>query len=542
VIDDGKFDGKTFIVTEQIEGKSVKDYLQKNGQFNALRAARIVSQTADALGAVHQNGILHRNLRPENIILTVDSGGKEQVKLTNFGESGDKLNEANLLYKSPEQVEGKVANFTSDGFSLAVVAYQMLTNRLPFNAISVGDLLKAQREGLKIYPTSLRSDLTQPVDRILEKAMAFNPFDRYGKVSDFGDEFFKTAASDLIETVDEIEPAKAEDVVTFEPPMEAEKPVIEFAPVASDVEAAEEIHVEEDEDLIRSVKATEDLAWEKRSPLPLDKANPGRSMLSLIGVAILLATLLGIWYYFINRSSENEFVQTPVETANQNAAAIENSLPVNAAPTLEAIEAPPLPRAISQPPDTIYFQNSKENLKGDAMKNFLGFSLYYPKDWNINAVAADNQEGKARTKFLDVSKNASSGTPIEQMLVGYYNSRGTFKTDMEVFPSLVRETNQTLRKIIPNYQIISEGKKTINNGWQAYEVSFQGTGRTANGENITLWGKRLFIPTAMRGMKNGYVITMLATSLSNTVKNAEDVGVKGELATVLETFEPNQNF
>ena len=128
------------------------------------------------------------------------------------------------------------------------------------------------------------------------------------------------------------------------------------------------------------------------------------------------------------------------------------------------------------------------------------------------------------------------------MLVGYYNSRGTYKNDAGIFPTLVKETNQTLKKIVPNYQIVSEGKKTINNGWQAYEVSFQGTGKTVNGENIKLWGKRLFIPTAIRGMKNGYVVTMLATSLSKDVKSAGDVGVKGELATVLETFEPNQTY
>jgi len=167
------------------------------------------------------------------------------------------------------------------------------------------------------------------------------------------------------------------------------------------------------------------------------------------------------------------------------------------------------------------------------LRNYLGFSLYHPQDWKRNQTS---------NKFLDVSKNASTTTPIEQIIIGYYDSKGTFKDDAEIFKAQVKETNNTLNKLVPNYKMISEGEKTINNGWRAYEIKFQGTGRTANGDKVTLWGRRLFIPVAMPGMKNGYVITMLATSLSKEVKNVDDVGVKGELSTVLETFEPNQSY
>ncbi len=72
------------MISEFAEGESVKEMMRKTGQFNALRAARIISQTANALSEAHRNGVLHRNLKPENIILTVSSTGNEQVKLTNF--------------------------------------------------------------------------------------------------------------------------------------------------------------------------------------------------------------------------------------------------------------------------------------------------------------------------------------------------------------------------------------------------------------------------------------------------------------------------
>jgi hypothetical protein len=70
-------------------------------------------------------------------------------------------------------------------------------------------------------------------------------------------------------------------------------------------------------------------------------------------------------------------------------------------------------------------------------------------------------------------------------------------------------------------------------------MKFEGSGVTANGEKINLWGKRLFIPVARPGTQSGFVITMLATSLSPDVKSADDVGNKGELEKILVTFEPS---
>ena len=89
----------------------------------------------------------------------------------------------------------------------------------------------------------------------------------------------------------------------------------------------------------------------------------------------------------------------------------------------------------------------------------------------------------------------------------------------------------------------SAAETTIQNGrWKAYEVKFQNAGKTGSGDEITLWGRRLWIPIQRPGMKNGFVITMLATSLSEDVKDINDVAVKGELAAILETFEPEQSY
>ena len=534
VIDSGESaDGKPFIVTEFIEGKTVKDYLAASGQFNALRTARIVRQASDALGETHRSGVLHRNLKPEDIILTVDENGAERVKLTNFGAAKEKLNEENLLYKSPEQVEGKIASVASDNYSLAVIAYQMLTNRLPFNASSVGDLLKSQREGLRIRPSDVRFDLPAPVDGIFKKALAFNSFDRYRRTPDFGDALFSEIAAAPLEVENETAAALLTD-----PPNKTSTivPAAEiYTPTVRIVDKLEEAAV--NAPLESRVKATENSAWEKRSPeLPKEPRRNSHTP-AIFGVAVLVAALLGVWYYFINRPNEVFAPPTSSETVNQtslpSAAAPPSAANTDITPTPAEIETPPIARSIKQPPASVYFQNSKESLKGDKMKNFLGFSLYYPQDWTVAATG---------NNFLDAGRKAPDGFPIEQILISYYDSKGTFKADAEIFSVEVRKTNETLKKIIPDYKLVAEGQKTVNNGWQAYEVKFEGRSKTAGGEEITIWGKRLFIPTALRGMKNGYVITMLATSLSKDVQSVEDVGVKGELSSVLETFEPNQNF
>ncbi len=538
VIDSGELlEGKPFVITEYVKGKSVKDYSPETDQFSIVQIARVIRQSSYALNEVHQNGILHRNLKPDNIILTVNEVGAEQVKLVNFGASKSILNESNLPYKSPEQVAGKLANFASDEYTLAVIAYEMLTGKLPFSASKIGVLLKEQREGLIVRATSLRNDLPPSIDDILEKALAFNAAERYPKARDFGDAFYNAVTSEAV--LEKVDAEMTAEVLEPIPMPHSPLSEAKTAPKAGKVQVlspvADKAEVKTD-----SVKATEDLAWEKRSIEPPVRPDKSRTALALLGLAVLTAGLLGIWYYFINRPNEPEFVaQSPVQSVVPLEQTVSDSptgnYKVNSAPTPEDIESFPMPRTVSQPPNSVYFQNSKENSTGGTAKNFLGFSIYYPQNWTRKA---------AENNFLDVSNSTMNGLPVEQMLISYYDSKGTFKADKEIFPKLVEKSNADLKKALQeNYKIISHGETKIQNGrWQAFEVKFESSGVAANGEKVTLWGRRLWIPVQMTGLKNGFVITMLATSLSSEVTGVDDLGLKGELSNILETFEPNQNF
>ncbi|NNE99038.1 MAG: hypothetical protein HKN25_08470 [Pyrinomonadaceae bacterium] len=251
-------------------------------------------------------------------------------------------------------------------------------------------------------------------------------------------------------------------------------------------------------------------------------------------VGLIAATIWAITY-FMNRPEPTPTVanETIERDPNENPT-IKDSPETTA--NNSGIEVPPPAREISPPPDSTYFENSKQNLSKDLTKNYRGFSLYYPDTWGKN---------ESNSTFLDISKKDENGFPEEQMLVTYYPSKGTYDADEASFPKLVEESNKILsdpRKGIPQYQVISEKKVEINNGWKAYEVKFKGRSALENGENFEIWGKRIWIPAARPGETTGFVITMLATSLSDKIESLDDVGVKGELGDILYTFEPDREY
>ena len=451
--------------------------------------------------------------------------------------------------------------------------------------------------------SNLRLDAPPLADRVLEKALAFETSERYPKTGDFGMAFFnalttvapwkkeeteepaanETIPANVANRAVEIENEKplsaqtANVAAPFEQPLvdnfEKSAPFVSPAAVETakteeftmpetgdfeieyiDDEAAPEASAAESDDVIQiksatgdalpgddlpikeEIKPREDLAWERRSTDAAVLKSGGWTgmLIAALGVLLLCAALWGVWSYFLHRSAKPEYI-APAPTEAQTAQITSQPSPTDTdtKPTTPEIETPPLPREIAAPPDSVYFENTRENLDKDTLHNFRGFSLYFPNDWKRN---------KTDNKFIDISKDASSGTPIEQFLVSYYPSKGTFKEDLASFPELVKKSNEDLSKILPNYKAVSQGEASVNNGWRAYEVKFESEGKTAGGEKIMLWGRRLYIPAARPGVQSGFIITMLATSLSKDVTSASDVGVKGELGSILYTFEPDVNY
>ncbi|MCH2108867.1 MAG: protein kinase [Polyangiaceae bacterium] len=142
-------DGTLYIAMEYVDGHSLEEVLDRDGSLAPGRVLKIFEQICGALHEAHEQGIVHRDLKPENIILTEKLGEKDFVKVLDFGiasrsESADAREEAKLTqqgmvlgtppYMSPEQFTGVELDRRSDVYSLAVLAYEMLTGRLPFEA------------------------------------------------------------------------------------------------------------------------------------------------------------------------------------------------------------------------------------------------------------------------------------------------------------------------------------------------------------------------------------------------------------------------
>lgn len=528
LIDSGTFsDGTEFLVSEYFDALSVAEILSIHGRFSPARAGRIIRQVAEALSEAHQQGILHRDIRPENIILDSSYGDVEQVKLVNFGASNGEPIPQNVQYKSPEVLDGRIATIASDIFSLAVVSYEMLTGELPFQGNTAREIVQSQNSGSAALPTDLRPDLPESVDDVLIKAMSYDRSDRYPKARDFGDALFEALAEEARSSTPAAPETRAVDIP-------APVPVTAPNTVRAKTETESE-NVMVLKPLPASnptpTKVVSEPAWKNRSPEPPAEESSRFKWIAAAGIGVLLIILAVGWYYMVNRPEPIDVPAQADHTANQG----------NTSPIVATTEMPPLPRTIPQPPDSNFFQNSKQNLKGELLRNFVGFSMYFPKSWKVNG-PQNGSAPNARGKFIDISSSTPEDRMKEQMLVSYYPSKGTFAEDSDKFPQLVSESNETLKKILPGYQMVSQGEIKLNGDWRAYEIKFQAGGTSSTGEKIVVWGRRLFIPAARPGVRNGFEITMLATSYSEDVKGVDDVGVKGGLASVLYSFEPSQNF
>jgi hypothetical protein len=177
----------------------------------------------------------------------------------------------------------------------------------------------------------------------------------------------------------------------------------------------------------------------------------------------------------------------------------------------------------------ITFNNAKDGLDGKLSEKFVGFSISYPNDWTRNP----NEGIKGASNFIDLANRVSTGVPIEQILVSWYDSRGTFDADRETFPRLAKKLNGIYD--IPAYKQVSAGAIKLNN-YDAYQVRFAGEALDKNGEMVKIWGSTVFLPQNKRDARSGLLITILATSLAPALQSVEDVGEKGESAQILKSI------
>jgi beta-lactam-binding protein with PASTA domain/tRNA A-37 threonylcarbamoyl transferase component Bud32 len=191
VFDWGEDEGTYFIVMELVEGTSLADMLRGSRTLTASRSAQLVAQVAAALGYAHRNGVVHRDVKPGNILIASDG----QVKVTDFGiaqavSSEDQLAEEGSVmgtatYFSPEQAEGAAVDGRSDVYSLGVVLYEMLVGRPPFIGDSPVAVSSQHVHGTVPPLTDFNNTVPHDLESIVMEALAKSPAQRYQTADEF---------------------------------------------------------------------------------------------------------------------------------------------------------------------------------------------------------------------------------------------------------------------------------------------------------------------------------------------------------------------
>ena len=201
VYDVGEEDGQYYIVMEYIEGKTLKQLLYKRGALTLPEVIDIMTQLTDGLSHAHEAYIIHRDIKPQNIMIE-DNG---TIKITDFGiamaVNATQFTQTNSVmgtvhYLPPEQANGKSATVKSDIYSLGILMYELLTGSVPFkgdNAVEIA--LKHMKEKLP----SIRKQnplIPQSVENIVIKACAKNPRNRYNTVKEMHDDIVSAMAKE----------------------------------------------------------------------------------------------------------------------------------------------------------------------------------------------------------------------------------------------------------------------------------------------------------------------------------------------------------
>jgi tetratricopeptide (TPR) repeat protein len=197
VYEAGEADGVLFIAMRLITGGDLSGLAEREGPLSASRAAGFISPVASALDAAHGAGLVHRDVKPANILVDMRPGRPDHVYLSDFGVSKGAMSAPGLTepgvfvgtpgYSAPEQFEGRPVDGRTDQYALACVAYQLLTGDAPFSRDSFLSVMTAHLSGPPPSLEARRPDLPIRADRVLARALAKDPGDRFGSCGDFAD-------------------------------------------------------------------------------------------------------------------------------------------------------------------------------------------------------------------------------------------------------------------------------------------------------------------------------------------------------------------
>jgi len=179
-----------YIVMEYIDGITLKQYIEQQGKLTWRETLNFITQILSALKHAHERGIIHRDIKPQNIMLLSDGS----IKVTDFGIARISNHQTNTLtdraigsvhYISPEQVNGDKTDERSDLYSVGIMMYEMITGTVPFDAENPVSVALMQLQNVPKRPKDLTEDLPYGLEEIILKAMSKNPDNRFQSAEQF---------------------------------------------------------------------------------------------------------------------------------------------------------------------------------------------------------------------------------------------------------------------------------------------------------------------------------------------------------------------
>jgi eukaryotic-like serine/threonine-protein kinase len=198
IYDRGDAEGQPYIAMEVIEGRTLKELIMTRGPLPLGLAIGYAKHILGALRFAHRHGIIHRDIKPHNVLL----GAEDRVKVTDFGiarAGASQMTEVGSImgtaqYLSPEQARGAPVAAASDLYSVGVVLYEMLTGKTPFNGDTPIEIAMKHLNEAPRPPSEHRSEIPPELDQIVLRALAKDPHDRYQSAEEFSDDLDRLEA------------------------------------------------------------------------------------------------------------------------------------------------------------------------------------------------------------------------------------------------------------------------------------------------------------------------------------------------------------
>lgn len=300
IYDVGEENGMYYIVMEYIEGVTLKEYIKANGPLSSEETANIAMQICSALNVAHQKNIIHRDIKPHNIMITDNN----LVKVTDFGIARASSNSTmrvgdsilgSVHYISPEQARGGYIDCRSDIYSLGIVMYEMVTGKLPFESDSPIAIAMKHLEETAVKPEILCPDISSSLQDVILKAISKETRNRYQNAAamiadiDSALEMIKSAKTDEIADDDDIkiagvlddEPVKDDDIV------EISEEIADTDDYLDDEETDSGDYIDEEYDYDDDEEEYDDQYYDDD-----EDYEPRKSALNMIIIAVIIALVV----------------------------------------------------------------------------------------------------------------------------------------------------------------------------------------------------------------------------------------------------------